>query len=145
VPLVALATFPCLAGLPAAPVEQWRWDGRAEGYRCQATCLVSQLTDDNGHGLMDERDVPDVVVPQRGPFPDFTSRIHVLDGRDGSLEWVVTPPPAFVPEYLVIGDVDYDPTTRAPTRKGGPSSMSSSRQRATSRSPTTSCASCSPR
>jgi hypothetical protein len=108
VPLVALAALPCLAGLPAAPVEQWRCDGGAEGYTCWATCLVGQLTDDNGDGLVDERDVPDVVVPQQGPFPGFEIRLSILDGRDGRVLGLVLPPPPIGPSSVAIGDVDGD-------------------------------------
>ncbi|MEM7246492.1 MAG: FG-GAP-like repeat-containing protein [Acidobacteriota bacterium] len=89
------------AGLPSEPVEQWA--GLFEG-QTASEAIVVQLTDDDGDGLIDRRDVPDLVLLSFQPlaldpltgeelvrFPTFAARDLAaadLDG-DGVVEIVV--------------------------------------------------------
>jgi hypothetical protein len=68
------------------PIEQWQWEG-GDG---QGPPLVANLSDDNGDGMIDLCDTPDVVVRAGSKLtldpPDVVwSKIHVLDGATGQL------------------------------------------------------------
>jgi hypothetical protein len=87
------------------PDLQWSWDGLDGLTNCTVTPLVANLTDDNGDGVIDLRDTPDIVVVVRNDT--VFARIAVLDGATGALHFQfgdgvrgdVTP---------AIGDIDGD-------------------------------------
>ena len=56
------------------PVVKWRWTAGGSA----VTPLVGNLTDDNGDGLIDLNDTPDILVT------DTDGTLVVLDGRTGS-------------------------------------------------------------
>ena len=64
------------------PVVQWSWPDE----NVLALPLVVQLTDDDGNGRVDERDVPDVVLTSF-PSRDDRARLTALSGDDGRLLW----------------------------------------------------------
>ena len=106
---LALLTRSACAGLPALPVEQWRWNAREDPSNlqyAQGTCLVIQFTDDDGDGRIDERDDPDVLIPHRGSFTD-TWALRIVDGASGGLHRTIDAWP-FTPEVMSAGDVDGD-------------------------------------
>jgi len=57
---------------------KWQWVGS----KVYGPVIVGQLSDDNGDGQIDGRDVPDLV------FSDNTNHVRALSGADGSLLWV---------------------------------------------------------
>ncbi len=95
--------------------EEWHWDGDEEvaptHFQVMMAPMVANLTDDNGDGLINEDDVPDVV------FSTFTGSnyrgdgvIRAVSGEDGSRIW-----PTADPEYrihpgldIAIADVDLE-------------------------------------
>ncbi len=99
------------------PVVEWQWSGDPAAFpqwnQVMMAPMVAQLTDDDGDGDIDERDVPDVV------FHTFTGSsysrngiMRAISGADGSRIW---PAPGADPGYRVnpgsgiaIGDIDPD-------------------------------------
>ena len=82
-----------------------------------STPIVLQLTDDNGDGLWNERDIPDVIfvtanlAPTFPPEPDIVLR--AIRGDSGAALWNVpglfTVPPSFISlSGLAGGDIDLD-------------------------------------
>lgn len=88
------------------PVLKWHWSGG----QVRHTPLVAQLSDDNGDGLIDERDRPDVVfiAYQANLFNE--AWIEVLDGTSGIPLETFVKPSEFVHAYgqLALGDIDND-------------------------------------
>ncbi|MCX4244267.1 FG-GAP repeat domain-containing protein [Paraliomyxa miuraensis] len=90
------------------PVEQWSFTppGEPQGY---VTPLVVNLTDDDGNGVIDMCDVPDVVLvagASTGP-PGASGHIYVLDGATGSLHFQI--PDAVNGNFTpALGDIDGD-------------------------------------
>ncbi len=81
------------------PEVQWTW----EGGESAVTPLVANLTDDDGNGVIDLCDIPDIVVVTGG----LAGTIHVLDGATGGEHFSIpTPVHAFVTP--AIGDIDGD-------------------------------------
>jgi hypothetical protein len=86
------------------PEVQWTWGPPGDGNGSATTPLVANLTDDNGDGMIDLCDTPDVVVVVG---EGLGGKIYVLDGATGQQElsfstpvdWFVTP---------AIGDIDND-------------------------------------
>jgi hypothetical protein len=75
-----------------------------------AAPIVVNLTDDNGDGVVDERDIPEVVLivfNDDGP-PD--SRIVAVDGLSGSMLWMSPPSHNDISAFvnLAAGDIDLD-------------------------------------
>lgn len=71
------------------PVEKWRFWGPTDGTDLHGSPLVANLDDDNGDGVVDLCDVPDVLV-QSARAPDdggsAVIRYFILSGDDGSLK-----------------------------------------------------------
>lgn len=109
---------------PVGPLElneKWHWTGDAEVFPTHAQVMmapmVANLDDDNGDGLIDQNDIPDVV------FHTFTGAdywgngiLRAVRGSDGARLW---PLPSLDPGYrttpggeVAIGDVD--PTSPGP-------------------------------
>jgi len=94
------------AGAVCTPIEQWRWDGDVVAPLHRLACvtpLVVQLTDDDGDGDIDGRDVPDVVFAHGGS----SARISALDGVTGVTHFT-TGDPVLNGEYFAAGDIDGD-------------------------------------
>ncbi len=69
------------------PVIEWWWKGPDLGTDVDVIShpLVANLDDDNGDGLVDERDVPEVIF---GGSAGSTHGIYALSGDTGELKWV---------------------------------------------------------
>lgn len=74
-----------------------------------STTLVANLTDDNGDGVIDPRDIPDIVVPVESLGSQLTGEIKVLSGEDGR-ELLTLGGPNLVSPWseLAGGDIDAD-------------------------------------
>jgi len=77
------------------PEVQWTWDRVGSTH----TPLVANLTDDNGDGLINLCDIPDVVVLDG-------SDLVVLDGMAGTLHFQITP--VMIGTTPALGDIDGD-------------------------------------
>lgn len=69
---------------------RWQWTGSAispDHQQVVSTPIVIQLTDDNGDGVIDDQDTPDVVFPSQ-PYDDYINGVlRALSGVDGSELW----------------------------------------------------------
>ncbi|HEY0134995.1 MAG TPA: VCBS repeat-containing protein, partial [Nannocystis sp.] len=104
------------------PDVQWSWNGPGAEKESLVTPLVANLTDDNGDGVIDLCDTPDIIVTVTA-FP-APGHIYVLDGATGNLHFMI---PTAVTWSInpAIGDIDNDgiPEIVAATGEGfgGPS------------------------
>jgi hypothetical protein len=123
VPALALAAavlvaspLPARAGLPAAPVEIWRWSGqeRAPERPWPTNVIAVPLTDDDGDGDVDRDDGPDVVFLHHLDSQRLEQALTAVEGRTGEVLFTVDSPPFGSAHYensagaLAAGDVDGD-------------------------------------
>jgi len=81
------------------PEVQWSWDGGAS----TVTPLVANMTDDDGNGVIDLCDTPDVIVVTDG----LAGTIHILDGETGVEHFSIDN--AVSSQVMpAIGDIDGD-------------------------------------
>lgn len=74
-----------------------------QGTKVSSTPMVARLTDSNGDGIIDEKDIPDIAVV------DHSGRIHVLSGDDGREIFVTSSSyPARLYNEIAIADLDGD-------------------------------------
>lgn len=99
------------AGLPAPPVEQWRWEGDLQSPDLPLTvntCLTVPFTDRNGDGRMDADDGVDVLLPHVSPnYPFDLKALTVLGGATGLPSRDVIVSPTLRPE-MVLSAADMD-------------------------------------
>lgn len=75
--------------------ERWRWEGYSGDSRIAnvaTTPLVVQLTDDNGDGVIDQHDIPDIVFvagDRRNDSNPSQTRLIALSGDTGEELWAV--------------------------------------------------------
>lgn len=109
---------PCnLTAPPEAfePQERWAWDGVGSRTDVLTPALVANLTDDNGDGVVDLCDTPDIVVqisepPPRGNLASAEpAGLAILDGATGMLHTVIETNalPGYAP---ALADLDGDGT-----------------------------------
>jgi hypothetical protein len=100
------------------PAVQWAWEGVDGLDQVVTTPLVANLTDDNGDGVVDLCDVPDVIVnvyrasdepSAAGDFAGYYGRIAILDGATGQLHNLVDRP-ILAMHNPALADVDADGT-----------------------------------
>ncbi len=97
------------------PVSEWTWTDNPThpAYnQIMATPAIANLTDDNGDGLIDDDDHPDIV------FTAFTGSgyrdpgaLVAISGVDGSTLWSITSAGGYLPlgsGGVAIGDLDAD-------------------------------------
>jgi len=94
-------------------VIEWQWTGSAvdpEYNQVMMTPVVVNLTDDNGDGIVDERDTPDVLFNAHFQYNYEDGRLRAISGIDGSDLWTLSDP-----NYntrggtgLAAGDLDGD-------------------------------------
>lgn len=94
-----------------APEVQWSWAGEGPYVEVISTPVVGNLTDDNGDGVVDLCDTPDVVVvafisTAQNEVPG-AGRIHVLDGETGALHYQIESAVPFA-THPALGDIDGD-------------------------------------
>lgn len=102
VPEGELDALPSCGSGPIAPadgiqlVEKWHYHATHPVYvQLVNTPLVANLNDDNGDGVIDLCDTPDVLV-QLSAYDDGydaypKTKILVLSGKDGGLQWTIDP------------------------------------------------------
>lgn len=95
------------------PTVQWAWSGEGEYTESFVSPLVANLTDDDGDGMLDLCDAPDIVVVVSKPPPGRNlglaepARIYVLDGETGNVK--VRIDDGVLAGYTpALGDVDGD-------------------------------------
>ncbi|MGH9387269.1 MAG: PKD domain-containing protein [Vicinamibacterales bacterium] len=74
-----------------------------------STPIVANLTDDNGDGLVNQNDVPDIIVVAENPTDQLTGEIKVISGDDGRDLATIGGPNLVSPwSELAVGDIDGD-------------------------------------
>ncbi|MCB9794905.1 MAG: VCBS repeat-containing protein [Alphaproteobacteria bacterium] len=69
------------------------------------TPAVGQLTDDNGDGVIDDRDTPDILVSMSAAGPAV---LRALDGATGAEHWSTISAGLQSGGHLALGDIDGD-------------------------------------
>jgi len=102
----------CTNSAPAGsfdPDIQWTWTGPNGEISSIVTPLVANLTDDNGDGMIDLCDIPDVVVvaSTEAGSPNEPGHIYLLNGQTGAQELMI---PTVVDGTVTpaLGDLDHD-------------------------------------
>ncbi len=103
--------IPCTDKAPPDSFEpdiQWKWFGADGNTQVVVTPAVANLTDDNGDGVIDLCDVPDIVaVAYPGPNNVVNKgTLYLLDGATGAVHWSV--PNVNAITYPAVGDIDGD-------------------------------------
>lgn len=93
--------------------ELWRWEGLASNPQVNslnATPSVVQLSDDNGDGVVNEYDIPDVVfvAGRRNSSAPLQTALVALDGRTGQELWSRTDIRLSQFASPATGDIDND-------------------------------------
>src|SRR5262249_24150663 len=79
------------------------------GRRAHSTPIVANLTDSNGDGRIDQRDIPNIVVPVETVGNQLAGEIKVLSGDDGRELFTLGGPDLISPwAELAVGDIDGD-------------------------------------
>lgn len=103
------AAHPALSGLPAVPVENWRWDGTLDPRpHVFSQPLVCRLVDTSGDGAVTEGDTPFVLFlheSDRGSNPP--AALTAINGATGSVLFDETAVEIHGP-MLAVGDLDAD-------------------------------------
>lgn len=91
----------------------WYWRGLSSNLQINsltATPSVTQLTDDNADGVINEYDVPDVVfvAGERNTISPFSTALVALSGDDGSEHWANTDLRLSPFSSVATGDIDND-------------------------------------
>ncbi len=96
------------------PVLKWEWTGSAvlpDHSEVIMSPSVAQTTDDNGDGLINNNDIPDVIFISYRPNPYFGDGVlRIISGEDGS-DIVTNTDVAYrlgAPGHLAVGDIDLD-------------------------------------
>lgn len=90
---------------PFAMQKKWHWDSSdfmPEFNQVMATPVVVQLNDDNGDGVIDNKDVADVVVVTFKPGSYSLGVVRALSGISGNELWDYS-------EGAIIADASYSP------------------------------------
>ncbi|MBD8525506.1 carboxypeptidase regulatory-like domain-containing protein [Pseudomarimonas arenosa] len=93
--------------------EAWRWDGLSSNPNIRSlnqVPVVGQLTDDNGDGVINEYDIPDIVfvAAQRNQWGPASTALVAIDGRGGGEHWARTDVNLSHFSSLALGDIDND-------------------------------------
>lgn len=91
------------------PVVKWHksdWDTYPGFKDIMSTPIVASLNDDNGDGVIDREDIPDIVVVAGGGLGSYAA-LRAISGEDGSELW------SQLAEFnissgLAVGDIDND-------------------------------------
>ena len=97
------------------PVAEWTWTDNPlqPGYdQIMAAPVVANLTDDNGDGLIDDEDRPDIVFTAfSGGSYSSPGAVVAISGADGATLWSFTSADGHLPMGaggLAVGDLDGD-------------------------------------
>ena len=93
--------------------EKWRWDGLSSNRQINslnATPTVIQLNDDNGDGVINQYDIPDVVfvAGARSSIAPGATALVALDGKTGHELWSRSDFTLSQFSSVVAGDIDND-------------------------------------
>lgn len=97
------------------PVIEWRWTDNPvhdDFEQIMAAPVVSNLNDDNGDGVVDDGDIPDIVFAAFSRYTSYRSPgvVVALSGADGSTLWSRKDLGGGVQPYgcagVAVGDVD---------------------------------------
>ena len=91
---------------------EWQWLGLAKDtsfHNVIITPVAGNLNDDNGDGVIDERDTPDVVFVAFSSSDFYNGVLVVLNGKTGTQEW--TAPGFQGGGGIALADVDGDGIT----------------------------------
>lgn len=89
------------------PEVQWGWEGTNGDTQSIVIPLVANLTDDNGDGMIDLCDTPDIVVAAFSVYGVWMGHLYALDGETGALHWG-TDFEIFAYATPALGDIDGD-------------------------------------
>ena len=79
------------------------------GRQAHSTAIVANLTDDNGDGKIDQRDIPDIVIPVETVGNQLTGEVKVISGDDGRELFTAGGPDLVSPwAEVAVGDIDGD-------------------------------------
>ena len=79
------------------------------GREVHSTPMVAFLTDDNGDGKIDTKDIPDIVVPVESVNSQITGEIKAISGKDGHELFTAGGPDMISPwSEIAVGDIDGD-------------------------------------
>ncbi len=95
------------------PVLKWEWNSSAvEGAFVQvmAPPAVAQLSDDNGDGVINADDIPDIIFPSFVGGVRSEAILRVISGDTGGELFSITDPAYRVSQFSMpaIGDIDLD-------------------------------------
>ena len=80
-----------------------------EGREAHSTPIVVNLTDDNGDGLINADDIPDIVVPVEALTNQLRGEVKAISGADGTELFTAGAPDLVSPwSELAAGDIDGD-------------------------------------
>ncbi len=103
-------------GGAVVPTLSWHWDGTGavmpDYAQVMMAPMVANLNDDNGDGVADENDIPDVVFNTFASNGNYSNDgiLRAVRGTDGASVFDVTDPALRVTPgaQIAIGDIDHD-------------------------------------
>jgi len=93
------------------PTVEWEWNGSStlpDYMQVMMAPVVANMTDDNGDGVIDTGDVPDVVFSTFGPGGYGLGYIRVISGDDGSEHYTYDAQQVAGASSIAVGDIDGD-------------------------------------
>jgi len=90
---------------------KWEWMGSTSypnRTNVHGPVAVGQMNDDNGDGIIDQYDTPDLVFVAGAGFDPALSILTAINGSDGSELWVTTPLAISHRASVALGDIDGD-------------------------------------
>ncbi len=92
-------------------VEKWAWMGsdfEPTSNMVRMAPVIANMSDDNGDGVIDEDDIPDIIFVSQGSMVTSQGILRVISGRDGEEIWSATHPDgikSFIMS-IAVGDID---------------------------------------
>ena len=104
-----------VSGDPIAPSLEWMWSASSTTIHpvydeVMMTPVVANLTDDNGDGLINEDDIPEVAFVTTTTAYKLGGYLRVVDGGTGQERWVYTGNKVTGASSPAIADLDNDGT-----------------------------------
>jgi subtilase family serine protease len=94
-------------------IEEWAWMGsdfEPTKNQVRMSPVVANMNDDNGDGIIDEDDIPDVIFVSQEAMITSQGILRIISGKDGK-ELVSIGHPEGIKSYLMgiaVGDIDND-------------------------------------
>ncbi len=103
---------PSQQNAPLDPVIKWHWAGsdyRSDYDQVMSLPVVAQLNDDNGDGVINTDDTPDIIFSAfSGSQYDNPSLLRAISGADGHEIWPQADRWANAVHGPAVGDIDHD-------------------------------------